>query len=130
MGIQQPLEAAACCQSGSGGRGETITQGGNENPSRASVAPEYPSHPVLRIPETGAARERRFFYRVFVVAGFDLFGSFISGMVHPSPRYQGVSKDTTGPLVASPRGSPLLEQVCSFGQKPDFLMGPPRYSPV
>lgn len=108
----------------------TITQGRNETPSRASMAPEDSSHPVLRIPETGAARERRFFYRVFVVAGFDLFGFFVSGTVHPSPRHQGVSKDTTGPPGASPRGSPLLEQARSFRQKPDFLAGPPRDSLV
>lgn len=70
--------------------------------------------PVLRTPETGAARQRRFSYRVFVVAGFDLSGFFISGMVHPNPRHQGVGKDATGPPEASPRGSPLLQQVGSF----------------
>lgn len=51
-------------------------------------------------------------------------------MVHPNPRHQGVGKDATGPPEASPRGSPLLQQVGSFRQKPHFLVGPPRDSLV
>lgn len=99
------------------------------NPSRASVAPEDSlSHPVLRIPETGAARERRFFHpQAFVKLLMSELSSMPSLMVILSPRYQGEQGHHRS-SVASPRGSPL-EQVCSFGQKPDFN-GASRDSPV